>query len=107
MNSIGSQAQEEHHEHASIKTYYKIAVILTIVTVVEVIYPYATEGIPSLDAFYMPLLGVMSLFKFVLVCGYFMHLKYDSKILRHILVFSLFVATLMTVALMLLFGIGI
>ena len=91
--------------HASNRTYWLIALILAIITAVEVAYPYMTEGIRVLDYYYMPILAIMSAAKFFLVVAYFMHLKYDKAILSHILIFSLVLACFITTAMMILFAV--
>ena len=91
--------------HATNKTYWLIAIILAILTALEVAYPYATSGITSLDYYYMPILAIMSAMKFFLVVAYFMHLKYDQIILTRVLVFSLIIAFGISIAMMLLYGV--
>ncbi len=69
----------EHEEaHASDQTYIRIAVILAIITIVEVIIYY----VPSFRPVLVPVLIVLSVAKFATVVGYFMHLKYDSQVFR-------------------------
>ena len=103
QNKTNHPAEEEHgHAHATDKFYYTIAVILAIITFAEVAYPYATHGTTALAPLFRPLLGIMSLVKFGLVVAYFMHLKYDPKILTHILIFAMCVAVMIIVALILL-----
>ena len=89
--------------HASVATYWKIAIILAIITFGEVIYPFVTEDIIFLQYYYMPILAAMSLVKFFLVVGYFMHLKFDKPILKIIFYFSLMIALLLFVAMLFLF----
>ena len=91
--------------HATNKTYWLIALILAILTTLEVAYPYVTQGIEFLDYYYMPILTVMSVAKFFLVVAYFMHLKYDQAILSQILVFSLILAFMISIIFMLLYGV--
>ena len=50
-----------------------IALILTVITAVEVAVYY----IPALLPFIFPILLVLSAIKFVMVVGWFMHLKFD------------------------------
>ncbi len=91
--------------HATNKTYWLVALILAILTTLEVAYPYVTKGLEFLDYYYMPILTVMSVAKFFLVVAYFMHLKYDQAILSQILVFSLILAFIISVVFMLLYGV--
>jgi cytochrome c oxidase subunit IV len=50
-----------------------IALILCVITAIEVWVYY----IPALAAYIFPILIVLSLVKFVMVVGWFMHLKFD------------------------------
>ena len=52
--------------HASDRTYWLIAIILAVITALEVAYPFVTEGITALNYYYMPILAVMSAMKFFL-----------------------------------------
>ena len=68
-----------HEEaHASNRTYVQIALILAVITVVEVVIYY----VPTLRGVLIPALIVLSLAKFVMVVGFFMHLKYDHRLYR-------------------------
>ncbi len=58
-------------EHASIRTYVTVAVILTVVTALE----FAVIYIRALTPILVPLLIVMSAGKFALVVLFFMHLR--------------------------------
>ena len=53
--------------HASDRTYWLIAIILAVITALEVAYPFVTEGITALNYYYMPILAVMSAMKFFFV----------------------------------------
>ena len=74
-----STVQAEHDatakEHPSEFTYIKIAIILSVITIVEVIIWYI-EGLKDV---LVPALVFLSAIKFVLVVGFFMHLKFDDK----------------------------
>jgi cytochrome c oxidase subunit IV len=63
------------HDHPGENVYIRVAIVLTIITAIEVII-YYIEGIRG---FLVPALIVLSLAKFVAVVGYFMHLKFDDK----------------------------
>ena len=73
------------HEHPSEFTYIRIAVILAIITAVEVVIYY----IEALRGILVPALIALSAAKFLLVVGYFMHLKFDDKKLAWIFAFAL------------------
>ena len=87
--------------HASLKTYIQVALVLGIITAVEVATLYV-PGIPQ-HLLVASLLG-MSVIKFVLVVGFFMHLKYDSGIMRAMFIGPLVLSILIILAIMALFG---
>jgi cytochrome c oxidase subunit 4 len=68
-----AHAAEAHHPGPS--TYVMIALILTVITAVEVVVYY----IPALLPYIFPILLVLSAVKFVIVVGWFMHLKFDHS----------------------------
>jgi cytochrome c oxidase subunit IV len=88
------------HEHASVRTYVYVALVLTVITGLEVGVIY----IRLLTPIIVPLLLAMSLAKFVLVVMFFMHLRYDARPLAAIFVGPLLIALGITVALMTLTG---
>jgi cytochrome c oxidase subunit IV len=74
--------EESHaeHYHPSWKEYKWVALILFLITVVEVWVYYIPELVQS-KAF-VPGLLIMSAIKFAIVVMYYMHLKYDHKLFR-------------------------
>ena len=93
-----------HHAqsgHASVKTYINVAVALAILTAIEVATLYI-PGIPN--TLLVTSLLAMSVVKFFLVVGFFMHLKYDSGIMRALFVGPLIIAIAIILALMALFS---
>ena len=89
-----------HGEHATIGTYVKVAIILTVVTALE----FSVIYIRALTPILVPLLLVLSLGKFALVILFFMHLRYDTRVLSALFVGPLLLATGIVVALMTLGG---
>jgi cytochrome c oxidase subunit IV len=87
--------------HASLKTYIQVALILGIITAVEVATLYV-PGIPK--HLLVASLLAMSVVKFVLVVGFFMHLKYDGPIMRAMFIGPLVLSILIILAIMALFG---
>ena len=87
-----------HHDHPGEGKYIKIALILASITAVEVGFSYWD----AVADFLAPCLIVMSIVKFAIVVAYFMHLKFDSKLLRRlfatgfVLAASVYVAYLVT-----------
>lgn len=68
----------EHHDehgHPGELTYIKVAVVLAIITVIEVAIWYL--NIPH--SVLVTALLILSAVKFVTVVGYFMHLKFDDR----------------------------
>ena len=88
------------NEHASVGTYVKVAVILTLITAMEFSAIYIRQLTPIL----IPLLLVMSAAKFALVVLFFMHLRYDRRALSFIFAGSLTLAVGIALALMTLTG---
>ena len=87
-------------EHASVRTYIRVAIVLTLVTTLEVGVIYIRQLSPII----VPLLLAMSAAKFALVVMFFMHLRYDSRPLTGLFVGPLLIATGLAVALMTLTG---
>lgn len=70
------QTHTEHHP--SEKVYIKVALWLALVTSVEIVISYLDLA----DWLTVLLLLVLSAVKFGAVVAYFMHLKFDDKLLR-------------------------
>jgi cytochrome c oxidase subunit 4 len=71
-----------HHDHPGEGQYIKIALILAVITGVEV-------GLSYWDAvkdFRAPLLIFLSVIKFVMVVAFFMHLRFDSRLFRRLFI---------------------
>lgn len=79
-------AEPVHEEaHASEALYVRVAIILAIITAVEVVIYYMEAA----RALLVPALLVLSIGKFIAVVGFFMHLKYDSRLFRFMFVAGL------------------
>jgi cytochrome c oxidase subunit 4 len=87
-------------EHATVGTYIRVALVLTGVTALEVGVIYVRQLAPII----VPLLLAMSAAKFALVVLFFMHLRYDSRLLAFLFVGPLILAAALAVALMTLTG---
>jgi len=82
-NPAVPSAEHEHDAHGSHpgdRTYIRIAIILSIITAVEVLIYY----IDALEGILVPALIILSLAKFLIVIEYFMHLKFDDRNLTYI-----------------------
>lgn len=77
----GAEAQlhPAEHDHPSEKQYYVVALVLAVVTALEVAAYYIT-GLS--DNALVVLLAIFAVVKFALVILYFMHLKFDSPVFR-------------------------
>jgi len=95
---------EDHaeHHHPGWSTYWKVALILGLITVGEVWMYY----VPSIynSRVFVPALLSLSALKFGIVVAFYMHLKYDHKLFRALFTGPLFIAACTLIALMFLFG---
>jgi cytochrome c oxidase subunit 4 len=101
VDEAGLHAMGEVHEHPSWKQYKWVAVILTLITVVEVWVYYTSFKTSPL---FVPVLLIMSAVKFAIVVAFYMHLKYDHKLFRALFVGPLIIAMSTLVALLFLFS---
>lgn len=85
------QAQTEHegHAHPSDRSYVGIALILAVLTAAEVATFYFEE---QLGAILVPALIVMMIVKFIMVVGWFMHLRFDDNLFTRVFVSGLLLA---------------
>jgi cytochrome c oxidase subunit 4 len=97
---VREPARHETAAHASVSTYVRVAVILSLITAMEFSAIYIRQLTPIL----IPLLLIMSAGKFALVVLFFMHLRYDSRALSLIFTGSLTIAAVIALALMTLTG---
>lgn len=88
--------------------YVKIGVVLFVLTALEVL-GYEIAHRPDwpmhalMQSWLVPVLIVLSALKFALVAAYYMHLKWDGPLLKGIFSFSLLIAAVVILALMVLF----
>jgi cytochrome c oxidase subunit IV len=95
----GEHAETLEHAHPGAKTYTIVGAILAAFTVAEV-WAYTFEPIrPML----VPILLVLSACKFVMVVGFYMHLKFDHPLFTGVFGFGLAVAASVITALLFLF----
>jgi cytochrome c oxidase subunit 4 len=80
---------ETHRPHPTPKQYVQIAIILGILTAVEVALFY-TESI--FGVFTNPLLMVLAVSKFVVVVGWFMHLRFENKLINRFFIGGMILA---------------
>jgi len=89
-------------EHPTWSTYWKVALILTVITAVEVWVYYVPAFVAS--RLFVPFLLIMSALKFGIVVLFYMHIRYDHKLFRALFVGPLIVAMVTLLALLFLFG---
>ncbi len=80
--------------HPSLSKYVGIAIFLAIITGIEVAIYY----IDFFSSVLVPMLVVFSAVKFVTVVGYFMHLRFDGKLLSMIFGAALVIALAVYIA---------
>lgn len=84
-----------HHDshasggHATVKLYWVFCVILCLITGAEWFVFKVRESWGISAKVMVPALLIMSLVKFVMVVGWYMHLRYDHNWLKYIFAFSL------------------
>ena len=93
---------EGHGEHppTSIREYVMIGLMLTVVTAVEL---WASYNIGILGSLLIPVLFVLSAFKFAVVVAMFMHLRFENALLTRLFSFGLILAVAMMIAMTALF----
>jgi len=92
----------EVHEHPTWAIYKWVALILTVITVMEVWVYYIPAFVAS--RLFVPVLLIMSAVKFAIVVMFYMHLKYDHRLFRALFTGPLIIAITTIVALMFLFA---
>ena len=89
MATATEHAEHTEHEQHGLTDggYIKVAVILAVITALEVSTYFVDFG-----PFFMPVLLVLMCVKFFIVVSYFMHLKFDNKIFSFMFYAGLFLA---------------
>jgi cytochrome c oxidase subunit 4 len=107
--SVASHAHEDH-AHPTPGLYLKVALVLFVLTALEVLAFEAARGglgagvRPVIEPIVVELLIVLSAAKFALVAMFYMHLKQDPKLLANIFVMPLAIAAVIIGALIILFS---
>ncbi len=83
-----ADAPHGEHNHPGPRQYVWVAVILAIVTLIEVAIYY----VPALEGVLVPALIAFSVIKFILVALWFMHLRFDSRLFRRLFVVGIVLA---------------
>lgn len=90
-------AVREHHPQAL--EYILVALVLSVLTLIEVGVYYT----PPIHQFLTPVLLVLSAVKFVLVVGFYMHLKFDNRLFSALFSLGLIIAGSLMISLLFLF----
>jgi cytochrome c oxidase subunit 4 len=89
--SFEGRPGEIQHAHPTDLQYVKIALLLGLITAAEVTtYFWEDASTAALVVILFP----MMIAKFAIVCGYFMHLKYDHPIFKRVFVAGLVLAVI-------------
>ena len=110
MDAHAAAHAETEHAHPSAGLYAKVGLILFILTALEVgLYEityggHAGPSSASIQPFFVPMLLLLSAAKFALVAMFYMHLKQDHRLFTGVFVFPLIIATIIIVALIVLFA---
>ena len=96
--------QDVVHDQPTDRKFIHVAIILAVVTAIEVAWSYLPWG----DGVAMTLLEVgglliMMAYKFFVVASIFMHLKFDNKVLTRLFYFGLILAVVVFVAVLTMF----
>ena len=95
------EGAHDHVHHPDWRTYKWVALILTVITIVEV-WVYYTPFVEH--RLFVPSLLVMSAAKFIIVVMFYIHLKYDPRLFRALFTGPLLIAILTLISLLFLFG---
>ncbi len=111
--SAHDNAAQDGHSHTSAGKYVQIAVILFALTALEVLLyevsygelSHAAGGLTAaLEPWFVEILLILSAMKFWFVAMFYMHLKQDIKPLSWVFGFSLVIASVVIVAMIILFA---
>jgi cytochrome c oxidase subunit 4 len=83
-------AEPGAHEHPSDGVYIKVAIILGVITAAEIGLYFVEEELSP--AVVIPTLLAMMVAKFLIVAGWFMHLRYDDPLFKRVFYFGLLLA---------------
>lgn len=97
--AVPQHTDDHEHAHPGVMAYVQIAIILAIITSAEVAVYYIDAMAPYL----VYTLLIMSAVKFLIVVGYFMHLKFDNRLFAGIFFFGLVVGIVIVTSFMALF----
>lgn len=111
MDLMDPRVLHKEHRHPGAAIYLKVAVVLFVLTALEVwAYEVARgDGGGAVTALVtrlvIPILLVLSAAKFTLVGMFYMHLRQDARIYTGLFVFPIIIAVVLAFALLLLFAV--
>lgn len=86
-DDVAHDAHDDHEHGLSDMGYVKVALLLGVLTAIEVSTYYLDFG-----PLFMPTLIVLMVVKFFIVVSYFMHLKFDNKLFTWMFYAGVFLA---------------
>ena len=95
-----TQVHERHHPTP--RQYVQIALLLAVLTAIEVGLFYAE---PAVGKLVTPALLILALLKFLLVVGYYMHLKYEKRMLTRLFAAGFVLALMVYAVVLVAFGV--
>jgi cytochrome c oxidase subunit 4 len=98
---VPAPAPAHAHTHPEPRQYVLIAVVLVVITGIEVATSYLEGDVNS--NVLIAALGIMAAVKFFLVVAWFMHLRTDSKIFRRFFLLGLIAAPILYTVVLLMF----
>ena len=87
--------------HGTPAFYAIVGLILAVITLVEFLIFY----VESLGVLLIPIMLILSLMKFVIVVAFFMHLRFDNKLLTYLFFAGFLLAAVIAIALLVLLAI--
>jgi len=83
-----------HRAHPTPRTFVAVGAVLAVITAAEFLILYVRGA----SALVVTILALLSAAKFFLVAAYFMHLRFDARILTAIFAVGVTLAALITIA---------
>ena len=97
-------AQEHHVSHPTPAQYIKIAIGLALLTAIEVALFYINDSV-QLGWINTAALLILAFLKFVIVIGWYMHLRYEKTVVSRFFVFGFVLALSLYAAVLIGFGV--
>lgn len=89
-----TQAKVVTHSHPTAKTFVTIGLVLFVITAIE----FGIISVTGMRTVIVAVLFALSALKFFLVASYFMHLKWDGKLLGWTFTVGVLLAVLIAIA---------